>query len=142
MLQSQTVVRIETQGRGLHELTGGARAFVRRSGIEVGLLTVFCRHTSASLMIQENADPAVGRDLMAWLERLAPDGDPAHSHVAEGPDDMPAHLRTTLTSSSESIPIVRGELALGTWQGLFLIEHRYHPHAREVVYHALGEGAE
>ena len=139
MRQFQTVLRVETRGRGLHELTEGAHAFARRAGFDKGLLTVFCRHTSASLMIQENADPAVGQDLMAWLERLAPDGDPAHTHVAEGPDDMPAHLRTTLTRSSESIPIVQGDLALGTWQGLFLIEHRLRPHTREVVLHVIGE---
>jgi len=133
------VLRIETRGRGLHELTEGARAFTRRAGLEKGLFTAFCRHTSASLMIQENADPSVGRDVLAWLERLAPDGDPANTHVAEGPDDMPAHLRTLLTRSSESIPVIRGELALGTWQGLFLVEHRLRPHVREVAFHVVGE---
>ena len=138
MRQAQTVVQVQTGGRGLYELTEKARAFTEGAGLETGLLTAFCRHTSASLMIQENADPDVGRDLMAWLERLAPDGDPAHTHVAEGPDDMPAHLRTTLTRSSESIPIVGGRLALGTWQGLFLIEHRLAPHRREIILHAVG----
>lgn len=100
---------------------------------------VFCRHTSASLLIQENADPSVQRDLLDWLERLAPDGDPRYAHDSEGPDDMAAHLRTLVTRTSESIPVVDGRAALGTWQGLYLAEHRKDPHTRNLVVHILGE---
>ena len=101
---------------------------------------VFCRHTSCSLVIQENADPSASRDLMNWLERIAPDGDPHYTHTAEGPDDMPSHLRAAVTKTSETIPVVEGQLALGTWQGLFLAEHRTSPHRRRLVVHVTGEG--
>lgn len=138
MQQHQEEVRIETDGRGWVELTEHAREAVQRSGIRTGLFVAFVRHTSASLLIQENADPSVGRDLLGWLERIAPDGDPRYAHSAEGPDDMPAHLRSAITSSSETIPIVAGELALGTWQGLYLLEHRHAPHSRRVVLHLQG----
>ncbi len=136
--QHQESLLIETPGRGLVELTERIADIVRRSGMTVGLATVFCRHTSASLVLAENADPSASRDLLDWLERIAPDGDPAYSHDAEGPDDMAAHLRTALLRSSETIPIRGGELALGTWQGLFLAEHRARPHRREIVVHLVG----
>jgi secondary thiamine-phosphate synthase enzyme len=99
---------------------------------------VFCAHTSASLVVQENADPSAARDLLAFLERVAPDGDPRYTHDAEGPDDMAAHLRAALTRTSETVPVVRGTLALGTWQGLYLVEHRLRPHDREVLVHVTG----
>lgn len=105
----------------------------------MGLCTVLCAHTSASLLIQENADPAVQRDLLDWLERLAPDGDPHYAHSAEGPDDMPAHLRGAVTRTSEVVPIAKGRLTLGTWQGLYLAEHRARGHRRRLVVHVLGE---
>lgn len=127
-----------TTGRGLVELTARVRHVLSGSGVRDGLLVAFCRHTSASLVIQENADPTAGRDLLAWLERIAPDGDPAHRHSAEGPDDMPAHLRSMVTSTSESIPVHEGELTLGTWQGLFLLEHRLAPQRRRVFVHVQG----
>lgn len=109
------------------------------AGIATGLLTVYCRHTSASLLIQENADPDVLRDLEAFFRRLVPDGDPLFIHTVEGPDDMPAHVKTALTQTSIGIPIIGGELAFGTWQGLFLFEHRARPHDRRVILHAAGE---
>ncbi len=139
MTHAQTILEVRTPGRGLHEITREVADFVRGSGIRTGLLTVFCRHTSASLLIQENADPSATRDLVAWLGRLAPDGDPAHTHTAEGPDDMPAHLRAAVTSTSETIPVVDGALALGTWQGLFVAEHRTRAHRRSIVLHLTGE---
>jgi secondary thiamine-phosphate synthase enzyme len=139
MNQAQHVLEVSTPGRGLHEITGRLAAFVRESGIKTGLLTAFITHTSASLVIQENADPSARKDLEDWLVRLAPDGDPNYTHTAEGPDDMPAHLRGALTSTSENIPVVDGELALGTWQGVFLAEHRLRGHSRRVVLHLMGE---
>ena len=139
MRQAQHVLEVSTPGRGLHEITGRLTAFVRESGIRSGLLTVFITHTSASLVIQENADPSARKDLEDWLVRLAPDGDPHYTHTAEGPDDMPAHLRGALTSTSENIPVVDGALALGTWQGVFLAEHRLRGHGRRVVLHLMGE---
>lgn len=138
MRQHQETLHVRTPGRGLVELTGEVARVVRDAGLATGLVVVFCRHTSASLLIQENADPDVGRDLLAWLERLAPDGDPRYAHAAEGPDDMPAHLRSAVTKTSETIPLVAGRLALGTWQGLFLVEHRARPHERQVVVHVTG----
>jgi len=139
MKQHQAVLRVATDGRGLHDVSAEVQAAVRESGVDIGLCTVFCRHTSASLVIQENADPSASRDLLAWLERIAPDGDPAYTHTAEGPDDMPSHLRSAVTKTSETIPVRNGALALGTWQGLFLVEHRVVPHARELVVHVAGE---
>jgi secondary thiamine-phosphate synthase enzyme len=120
------------------DLTPRLRSAVERSGVTTGLCVVFCAHTSASLLIQENADPTAARDLLAFLERVAPDGAPRYEHDAEGPDDMAGHLRTLLTRTSESIPVVRGRLALGTWQAVYLIEHRLWPHDREVVVHVTG----
>src|SRR3954447_26788697 len=125
---------VETSGPGFTELTAAVAAWVAESGIRDGLLTAFCRHTSASLTIQENADPDVRTDLMAALDRLAP-RNAGYVHDAEGPDDMPAHIRTLLTDVSVPIPVLDGRLALGTWQGLYLIEHRDRPHRREVLLH-------
>lgn len=130
---------VTTPGRALVEVSDAVAEVVARSGVRTGLATVFCRHTSASLVITENADPSARGDLARWLERLAPDGDPANRHTAEGPDDSPAHLRSALTRTSESIPIVGGELALGTWQGIFLVEHRLRGAARELVVHVSGD---
>lgn len=120
-------------------MTAAVQAFVRTAGIRDGLLTAFCRHTSASLLIQENADPDVRRDLDAFFTQLSPDGQPGWHHNSEGPDDMSAHIRTALTQTSIGIPVVAGSLVLGTWQGLFLWEHRTRRHRREVVLHLIGE---
>ena len=138
MADHQQRLEIRTSGRGLYEVTREVRDAVQASGVRTGLAVVFCRHTSASLVIQENADPAAGRDLMAWLERIAPDGDPRYEHDAEGPDDMPSHLRSAVTKTCETIPVADGRLVLGTWQGLFLVEHRRRPHRRELVVHVQG----
>lgn len=123
---------IETRGQSFVEITRAAREALAEAGIAQGLMTAFCRHTSASLAIQENADPDVTRDLVDALDRLAPRG-AGYRHDAEGPDDMPAHIRSLLTGPSVAIPIVGGALALGTWQGLYLVEHRDRPHRREVL---------
>lgn len=139
MRQTSTPLEVRSSGRGLFEFTAELRAFVRASGIRDGLLTVFCRHTSASLLIQENADPDVRHDLEAYFARLSPDGQPGWRHNNEGPDDMSGHIRSALTQTSLGIPLVGGELALGTWQGVFLWEHRTRPHRREVVLHLSGD---
>lgn len=139
MRQLQERLELSTPGRGLHEVTGAVAAVVARSGVATGLCVVFCPHTSASLLLQENADPTARADLLAWLDRLAPDGDPRYAHDAEGDDDMAAHLRAAVTRSSETIPVSGGRLALGTWQGLFLAEHRTRPHRRRLVVHVFGE---
>lgn len=139
MKQVHLALDVQSTGRGLVEITQEIRDFVRSSGLHDGLLTVFCRHTSASLLIQENADPDVRHDLDAFFARLSPDGQPGWRHNNEGPDDMSAHIRTALTQTSIGIPLVAGVLALGTWQGVFLWEHRTRPHRREVVLHLLGE---
>lgn len=135
----QTVVTIETRGQGLYEFTDEAAAFARSSGAGEALLTVFVRHTSCSLLIQENADPDVRRDLDAFFRRLVPPADdPSQSwivHRMEGPDDMPAHIKAALTQTSIAIPVADGRLMLGTWQGLYLFEHRDRPHRREIVLH-------
>ena len=138
MKHHQELLTVSTLGRGLNEISHEVRAIVERSGIALGLATIFCRHTSASLVIAENAAPSASRDLLAWLARMAPDGDPHYEHRDEGPDDMAAHLRTALLRSSESIPVRAGGLALGTWQGLFLAEHRSSPHQRELIVHIAG----
>ena len=135
--RSETLV--VTTRRGLNEITGGVRGVLRASGVREGLCTVFIRHTSASLLIQENADPAVQRDLEAFLSRLVPDGDPLFTHVAEGDDDMPSHVKAALTRTSEQVPVHEGELVLGTWQGLYVWEHRDGRHRREVVVQVMGE---
>ena len=139
MKQLQAEITVPTPGSGLVEITRQAKRFVTTAGFTTGLLTIYCRHTSASLLIQENADPDVLVDLQAFLRRLVPEGDPLYIHTVEGPDDMSAHVRTALTQTSIGIPIVGGELALGTWQGLFLFEHRARPHDRRIVLHAVGE---
>ena len=126
---------VATRGQGLHEITSQAAKLVRKSGVEEGLCTVFVRHTSASLVIQENADPTAKQDLERWLNRLVPEGDPFYRHDTEGPDDMPAHIKSALTQTSLSIPIVRSKLALGTWQGIYLWEHRHRGGEREIVVH-------
>lgn len=135
----QTAVRIETSGQGLYEFTRKAAAFVAEAGSDVGLLTVFVRHTSCSLLIQENADPDVRGDLDRFFRRLVPPADDPSmrwlAHTTEGPDDMPAHIKAALTAVSISIPVTGGRLALGTWQGIYLFEHRDAPHRREVVLH-------
>lgn len=138
MRQVHHLLTVATPGRGFVELTGDLRAFVRGSGLRDGLLTVFCRHTSASLLIQENADPDVRHDLEAFFSKLSPDGQPGWRHHNEGPDDMSGHIRSALTQTSVGIPLLAGELALGTWQGVFLWEHRMRPHRREVVLHLMG----
>jgi secondary thiamine-phosphate synthase enzyme len=137
--QTQHRFAVATSGQGLHELTREVGLAVSAAGIAAGLATVFCRHTSASLVINENADPDVRRDLETFMKRLVPDGDPAFIHTLEGPDDMAAHIKTVLTATSLSIPIADGRLALGTWQGIYLFEHRDRPHRREIVVHVMGE---
>ncbi len=132
MKQTQEILRIQTR-RGLTDVTRGVQAVVDSAGIGSGLCTVFIRHTSASLVIQENAHPAVQRDLEAFLSRLVPDGDPRFTHVSEGPDDMSAHVKSALTRSAESIPIADGRLSLGTWQGLYVWEHRSGDQRRELL---------
>ena len=128
-------ITVRVGGQGLHEITREVSAAVAELGGEDGLCTVFIPHTSASLTIQENADPSAQRDLERWLERLVPEGDPLYTHTAEGPDDMPAHIKAALTSTSLSIPMFGGRLALGTWQGIFLWEHRSARGQRNVVVH-------
>jgi secondary thiamine-phosphate synthase enzyme len=131
----QTTLTLDTDGPGLLEFTDAADAFVRGSGIDTGLLTVFVRHTSCSLLIQENADPDVRRDLDGFFRRLAPEGMDWITHRTEGPDDMPAHIKAALTQVSLGIPVAKGRMLLGTWQGLYLFEHRRAPHRREIVLH-------
>ncbi|HHN77560.1 MAG TPA: YjbQ family protein [Phycisphaerales bacterium] len=129
---------IDTHGQGLVEITGDVRGVVAQAHLDEGLCTVFVRHTSASLIIQENADPSAKADLEAWMKRLVPEHDPMFTHTAEGPDDMPSHIKSALTAVSLSIPIVDGALALGTWQGIYLWEHRRAAHTRRVVVHVGG----
>jgi len=124
---------------GLHEITKQVQAVVKESGVEDGLCTVFVQHTSAGVIINEGADPAVRRDLEAWLARLVPEGDELYTHNDEGPDDMPSHIRAALTSTTLSIPVLSGRAALGTWQGIYLYEHRRAPHHRAVAAHVIGE---
>ncbi|MDB6066763.1 MAG: secondary thiamine-phosphate synthase enzyme [Pedosphaera sp.] len=130
---------VNTRGRGLYEITSLVVAWLRENAVTNGLLTLHLRHTSASLLIQENADPEVQRDLERFFTRLVPDGDPLFLHTAEGEDDMPAHVRTALTTVNLSIPVANSRLALGTWQGIYVWEHRTHPHARRVAAHIIGE---
>jgi secondary thiamine-phosphate synthase enzyme len=135
----QQTISLRTRGRGLHDLTGRVAEVVRASGQRTGTTVVFCQHTSCSLVIMENADPTAQADLEAYFERLAPDGDPRYAHDAEGPDDMSAHLRMALTRTSETIPFADGRLQLGTWQGVYLWEHRTAPHTRSLVVTVAGE---
>ncbi|MBN3789557.1 secondary thiamine-phosphate synthase enzyme YjbQ [Burkholderia sp. Ac-20353] len=139
MQQSIQRIIVEARGRGLVEFTPQVRAFVEQQSIRTGLLTVFCRHTSASLLIQENADPSVRRDLEHYFDTLAPEDSSRYEHDTEGPDDMPAHLRTALTQVQLSIPVEHGRMVLGTWQGIYLFEHRRAAHRREIVLHLIGE---
>ena len=139
MKQQQKTITIATNGQGLYEFTEEAKAFVKYCGIAMGQLTLYCRHTSASLLIQENADPNVQRDLKEFFRRIIPEDSAWIVHRTEGPDDMPAHIKTALTHSSLCVPIVEGRLALGTWQGIFLFEHRSAAYRRELVLHVLGE---
>jgi secondary thiamine-phosphate synthase enzyme len=138
MRQAAYTLTISTRGKGLIDISENVDAHVRDSGMENGLATLFCRHTSASLLIQEDAAPAARRDLEAYFERIAPEDGP-YEHDDEGSDDMPAHLRAALTQTQLSIPLLDGRLALGRWQGIYLFEHRRAPHRREIVLHILGE---
>jgi secondary thiamine-phosphate synthase enzyme len=131
-------LKLSVEGQGLYDISHKVRAAVAGSRVTEGLVTVFIRHTSASLVIQENADPSVRRDLAAWLDRLVPEGDALYTHTAEGPDDMPAHIKGALTATSLSIPLMGGSLALGTWQGIYLWEHRHHRGEREVIVNVMG----
>ena len=137
--QNVSEIVIATRGRGFYEFTGQVGERVQAAGVQTGLVTLLLRHTSASLLIQENADPEVRRDLERFFARLAPDGDQLFQHTCEGDDDMPAHVRTALTSVNLNVPFARGELQLGTWQGIYLWEHRLAPHRRTVAVHVLGE---
>jgi secondary thiamine-phosphate synthase enzyme len=137
--QAHNRIRVETRGRGLVEITRPVLSWFADQALTEGLLTVFCRHTSASLLIQENADPEVRADLEAFFARLAPEGRGLYAHDAEGPDDMPAHIRAALTQTSLSIPFTVDGPVLGTWQGIYLFEHRTAPHRREVFVHVIGE---
>jgi secondary thiamine-phosphate synthase enzyme len=139
MLQSSTRLEVATRGPGLYEITGDLNRFVRGAGVREGLLTAFCRHTSASLLIQENADDDVKTDLLGFFRRLAPEGMDWIVHRTEGPDDMPAHIKSALTQTSIGIPVLDGAPVLGTWQGIYLFEHRARPHRREIVLHIIGE---
>ena len=139
MRQQVGELDVATRGRGLYELTDEVVAWVRECGIDEGLLTLHVRHTSASLIVQENADPEVQRDLERFFSRLVPDGDAIFRHTSEGPDDMPAHIRSALTSTTLSLPVAGGRPALGTWQGVYLYEHRVAPHRRRVAVHLFGE---
>jgi secondary thiamine-phosphate synthase enzyme len=130
---------ISTKGRGLYEITEQLADLVKEARVQTGLCTLHIQHTSASLLIQENADPGVRRDLDRFFARLVPDGDDLYEHTAEGDDDMPGHVRTALTAVNLSIPIANGRMSLGTWQGIYVWEHRTHPHRRRVTVHLLGE---
>ena len=136
---TQQQIQVDTRGRGTRELTSDVQSIVRQSGIKSGTCNVFIRHTSASLVICENADPAVLHDLETFMARLVPDGDPMFTHTAEGPDDMPAHVRSILTQSDLTMPVMDGRCALGTWQGIYLWEHRHRGHRRTVIVTVTGE---
>ncbi len=136
---SQSEIRINTEGRGTYDLSQAVREAVRESGVSIGLCHVFVCHTSASLMLCENADPSVMRDMESFMARQVPDGDPMFTHTAEGPDDMAAHVRSVLTGSELNVPVSDGKCALGTWQGVYLWEHRHAPHARRVIVTVQGD---
>jgi len=138
MKQAQTILQVKARRPGLLEFTDEVRRWIGQQGISSGLLTLFCRHTSASLLIQENAAPAVRRDLEKFFDELAPEGAGLYEHDDEGPDDMPAHLKAALTQVQLSVPVMDGKLMLGTWQGIYLFEHREHPSQREIVLHLTG----
>jgi secondary thiamine-phosphate synthase enzyme len=137
--QSSSTLFIEASRQGLHEVTDDVSSWVREQAIEAGLLTMFCRHTSASLLIQENAASAAKRDLETYFARIAPEDMSLYTHNDEGPDDMPAHLRTALTQTQLSVPVAAGRMVLGTWQGIYLFEHRRDPPRREIALHLIGE---
>lgn len=139
MRQSQTILTIRTRGQDLTDITDDLNHWIRETGLSVGLLTVFCQHTSASLTIQENADPAVRHDLEVFLKRIVPEDPHRYRHVAEGDDDMPAHIRAMLTDVSLSIPVGQGRMLLGDWQAVYLMEHRARGHSRHIVLHLIGE---
>jgi secondary thiamine-phosphate synthase enzyme len=139
MRQAADILSVETPGRGLVEITREVRRWTEGQGLTTGLLTLYCRHTSASMLIQENAAPEVRTDLEAFFEAIAPEDPGRYAHDDEGPDDMPAHIRAALTGVQLAIPLIGGRLALGTWQGVYLFEHRRRPHRREVALHLLGE---
>ena len=138
MIAKTESFEIRTRGRGSYEITDEVARFVVACGLREGIVTVFVRHTSASLVIYENADPSAREDLHEFLDRIAPDGEAWHIHTAEGPDDTASHLRMTVTRTSETIPVTGGRMALGTWQGIFLLEHRLAPHRREIVVAVVG----
>ncbi len=139
MKQARHGLTVHTKGRGLTEVTAGITAWLAEQRLRDGLLTLYLRHTSASLLIQENADPTVQRDLEAFFEKLVPEGAGLYRHRTEGADDMPAHIRSALTQTQLSIPVGEGRLLLGTWQGIYLFEHRRAPHRREILLHLIGE---
>ena len=139
MKQFQHQFTVPTSGQRMFDITRDVADMVRKAAVTTGIAHVYCRHTSASLIINENADPDVQHDLEAFLKQLVPDGDPAFIHTLEGPDDMSAHIKTALTATSLGIPVSGGKLALGTWQGIYLFEHRVAPHERHVVVHVTGE---
>jgi len=138
MRQAQTTLAFQTRGQDLLEITDEVAEWLRSTGLATGVLTLFCRHTSAGLLINENAAPAVRRDLLRWLDRAVPEGG-HYEHDDEGPDDMPAHIKAMLTGDSLTVPFADGRMLLGTWQGVYLAEHRARPHTRHVVCHAVGE---
>lgn len=139
MRQLVSQIHINTRGRRIYDITDEVTAWARQSGMDTGMLTLYIQHTSASLLINENYDPDVIADLERFFSRLVPDGDPLFVHIAEGPDDMPAHVRTALTQTHLCIPLIGGKAALGTWQGIFLYEHRHESATRRVVLHLIGE---
>jgi len=135
----QTTFALQTRGKGLHNITDAVARELSRSGLKRGTVTIFCQHTSASLVIMENADPTARHDLENWFERLVPENDPHFEHTLEGPDDMPSHIKMALTRTSETIPFAEGHLLLGTWQGVYLWEHRARPHSRTLIVTVIGE---
>ena len=139
MAHRQHILTIRAPAQGLHEFTGEVARWLAQQSVQTGLLTLFIRHTSASLLIQENADPDVQADLEAFLKRLAPEDERLYRHTAEGPDDMPAHIRGALTQTQLSIPVAKGHMLLGRWQGIYLFEHRRRPQPREIVLHFVGD---
>jgi secondary thiamine-phosphate synthase enzyme len=141
MRQSLDTLKVATRGRGFHDVTHDVQALVTRSGVRTGLCSLHLQHTSASLLIQENADPDVRRDFERFFARLVPDGDALFTHTVEGDDDMPAHVRTALTTVNMGVPVAGGQLCLGTWQGIYVWEHRRAPHMRSVVVHIIGDEA-
>jgi len=138
MAVHQTTLTLRTHGQGTYEITDEVTQALKKSGLAQGMATVFCQHTSCSLVLMENADPSARRDLEAWLNRLVPENDPHFTHTLEGADDMPSHIKMALTRSSETIPFAAGKLLLGTWQGIFVWEHRIAPHTRSIVLTFLG----